>query len=89
MMQSAEQGHFGNLADAMNNSIDRRIVAQREVSPHLIVQANIAKPMQHKQRIHKVLEDANVKLASVVSDVLGESGRRMLNALIAGESDAN
>ena len=45
--------------------------------------------VQHKQRIHKVLEDANVKLASVVSDVLGESGRRMLNALIAGESDAN
>ena len=45
--------------------------------------------VQHKQRIQKVLEDANVKLASVVSDVLGESGRRMLNALIAGESDAN
>jgi transposase len=45
--------------------------------------------VQHKQRIHKVLEDANVKLASVVSDVLGESGRRMLNALIAGESDAD
>jgi transposase len=45
--------------------------------------------VQHKQRIHKVLEDANLKLASVVSDVLGESGRRMLNALIAGESDAN
>jgi hypothetical protein len=36
-----------------------------------------------------VLEHANVKLASVVSDVLGESGRRMLKALIAGESDAN
>jgi transposase len=45
--------------------------------------------VQHKQRIHKVLEDANVKLASVVSDVLGESGRRMLKALIAGESDAH
>jgi transposase len=45
--------------------------------------------VQHKQRIHKVLEDANIKLASVVSDVLGESGRRMLNALIAGESDAD
>jgi transposase len=36
---------------------------------------------QHKQRIQKVLEDANVKLASVVSDVFGESGRRMLKAL--------
>ncbi len=45
--------------------------------------------VQHKQRIHKVLEDANVKLASVVSDVLGESGRRMSNALITGERDAH
>ena len=41
--------------------------------------------VQHKQRIHKVLEDANIKLGSVVSDVLGESGRRMPRALIAGE----
>jgi transposase len=41
--------------------------------------------VQHKQRIQKVLEDANVKLGSVVSDVLGESGRRMLRAMIAGE----
>jgi transposase len=42
--------------------------------------------VQHKQRIQKVLEDANLKLGSVVSDVLGESGRRMLRALIAGAS---
>src|SRR5215472_11063099 len=42
---------------------------------------------QHKQRVQKVLEDANVKLASVVSDVFGESGRRMLRALSAGETD--
>jgi transposase len=38
-------------------------------------------------RIHKVLEDANVKLASVASDVLGVSGREMLGALIAGQTD--
>jgi len=44
--------------------------------------------VQHKQRIQKVLEDANVKLASVVSDVFGESGRRMLKALIGGQTDA-
>ena len=35
-------------------------------------------------RIQKVLEDANVKLASVASDVVGVSGRRMLDAIIAG-----
>jgi transposase len=40
------------------------------------------------QRIQKVLEDANVKLASVATDVLGVSGRLMLRALIAGETDA-
>jgi transposase len=39
-------------------------------------------------RIHKVLEDANVKLSSVISDLLGVSGRRMLRAMVAGETDA-
>ena len=39
-------------------------------------------------RIQKVLEDANVKLASVASDPLGASGRAMLKAIIAGEADA-
>ncbi len=43
--------------------------------------------VQHKQRIQKVLEDANIKLGSVVSDVLGMSGRRMLRAIIAGEQN--
>jgi transposase len=37
------------------------------------------------QRIHKVLEDAGIKLDAVISDVLGVSGRQMLEALIAGE----
>jgi len=39
-------------------------------------------------RIQKVLEDANIKLAAVASDVLGASGRRILKALIGGETDA-
>jgi transposase len=38
-------------------------------------------------RIQKLLEDANLKLGSVVSDVLGKSGRAMLEAITAGESD--
>ena len=38
-------------------------------------------------RIQKVLEDANIKLASVASDVVGVSGRQMLQAIIQGESD--
>jgi transposase len=40
-------------------------------------------------RIQKVLEDANIKLASVASDVLGVSGRRMLQAMIQGQTDAS
>lgn len=42
---------------------------------------------QHSQRIQKVLEDANLKLGSVLSDVLGQSGRAILEALIGGETD--
>lgn len=38
-------------------------------------------------RIQKVLEGANIKLSSVASDVLGKSGRAMIEAIIAGEED--
>jgi transposase len=38
-------------------------------------------------RLQKVLEDANIKLASVATDILGASGRAMIRALIAGEQD--
>jgi transposase len=38
-------------------------------------------------RIQKVLEDANIKLGSVASDVLGASGRAMIRALIDGQED--
>jgi transposase len=39
-------------------------------------------------RIQKVMEDANLKLASVATDALGASGRAMLRAIIAGEQNA-
>lgn len=42
---------------------------------------------RHTLRLHKTLEDANVKLTHVVTDVLGVSGRAILKALIAGETD--
>lgn len=42
---------------------------------------------RHTLRIQKTLEDANLKLTHVVSDVLGTSGRAVLKALIAGETD--
>ena len=40
-------------------------------------------------RIHKVLQDSNIKLTTVVSDILGVSGRAMLEALIAGDTDVD
>jgi transposase len=39
-------------------------------------------------RVQKVLENANIKLASVATDVLGVSGRRMLEALVADKTNA-
>jgi len=41
---------------------------------------------QHVQRIQKTLEEANLKIASVVSDIAGTSGRAILRAIIAGET---
>jgi transposase len=41
----------------------------------------------HVQRLQKTLEDANIKLDSVISDIMGLSGRAMVEALIAGEND--
>lgn len=43
--------------------------------------------VRHTQRIQATLEEANIKLVSVISDILGWSGRRILKAIVAGESD--
>ncbi len=42
---------------------------------------------QAKNRVHKVLEDGNIKLSSVATDIFGKSGRAMLDALVSGERD--
>lgn len=42
---------------------------------------------RHILRIQKTLEDANIKLDSVISDLMGVSGRKMIEALIAGQRD--
>ncbi len=39
---------------------------------------------RHIQRLQKTLEEANIKLDSVISDIMGVSGRRMIEAMIAG-----
>jgi len=42
---------------------------------------------RHTLRLQRILEDANVKLAAVITDILGVSSRAILEALIAGEDD--
>lgn len=47
----------------------------------------VAARTSEKQRVEKILEDAQIKLSVVASDIFGASGRDMMNALIAGERD--
>ncbi|MCX4239058.1 IS110 family RNA-guided transposase, partial [Paraliomyxa miuraensis] len=47
----------------------------------------IRETTQHKLRIQKVLERCNIKMGSVVTNVVGSTGRAILDALIAGERD--
>ena len=47
----------------------------------------IVERRREAQRLHKALEDTGVKLGCVATDILGKSGRAMLDALIAGTTD--
>jgi len=42
---------------------------------------------RHVQRIQKTLQDANLKIDSVITDIMGLSGRAFLDAIVAGETD--
>src|SRR3954453_18900226 len=48
----------------------------------------IAERQREANRLHKALEDTGIKLDCVATDILGASGRAMLDALVAGTSDA-
>jgi len=41
----------------------------------------------HVQRIDKILQDANLKVGSVLTDIMGQSGRGILDAIAGGETD--
>lgn len=49
--------------------------------------AQIGERQREANRLHKLLEDAGIKLDCVASDILGASGRAMLGALVAGTTD--
>lgn len=62
--------------------------AQRELREMVRYRRSlIQQRSQANNRIQKVLEGANIKLSSVATDVLGASGRAMLEAIASGESD--
>ena len=48
----------------------------------------VAERSAEVNRLQKVLEDANLKLAGIATDILGKSGREMLDRIVAGETDA-
>lgn len=64
---------------------DRMIRAARDLTRHR--SQLMAEKARLANRIQKVLEDANIKLAAVASDVLGKSSRAMLAAIVAGSDD--
>jgi transposase len=49
--------------------------------------AQIAERQREANRLHKALEDTGIKLDCVATDILGKSGRDMLDALVAGTTD--
>ena len=49
--------------------------------------AQIQDRSREAARLHKMLEDAGIKLSSVATDIIGKSGRDMLDALVAGTTD--
>lgn len=46
-------------------------------------------PARHVQHMHKALTQMNIQLANVISDVAGETGQKILRAIVAGERDGH
>jgi transposase len=79
------------LADLMAHGLIRASVVPDEPTQQMRDLLRTRKQLvrersSHAQRIQKTLEDANIKLDSVITDILGLSGRRILQALIAGQT---
>lgn len=64
---------------------DRELRELRDLTRHRA--QLIAEKTRTVNRIHKLLEDTNIKLGAVAADIVGVSGRAMLQQLIAGEAD--
>jgi len=76
------------LADLMAHGLIRASFVPEEPTQQMrdLLRTRKQFVRSHTQRLQKTLEDANIKLDSVISDIVGLSGRRMIEALIAGET---
>jgi len=84
-MQSESRTCCGTGWSGPALSLNREQRELRELVRHR--RSLVEQRAQGVNRIQKVLEGANVKLASVVSDIMGASGRAMLNAMVLGQED--
>jgi transposase len=80
------------IAELLAHGLIRASFVPEEVIQELRVLMRTRKQLvreqtSHTQRLQKTLEDANIKLDSEITDILGVSGRRMVEALIVGETD--
>lgn len=91
--RKSDQNDASWIADLMAHGLIRGSFVPDEPIQELRDLTRTRKQLMHErsryvQRLQKILEDANVKLASVLSDITGMSGRKMLAALIGGATDA-
>ena len=78
-----ERGWFAELARA--SVLPKPIRQLRNLTRYRKTQ--IQERSREANRLHKALEDTGIKLDCVASDILGKSGRAMLDALVAGTTD--
>lgn len=79
----AELMQHGLLKASFIPSVDQRDLRELvRYRTHLIEERT-----REVNRVHKVLEDANLKLSSVATDIMGKSGRDMLQAVITGKDN--
>jgi transposase len=75
--------YLTDLSDAEWRVVQPLLPSEAKTAPILIQERAI-----EVNRLQKVLEGANIKLASVATDILGRSGRDILEALVGGTTDA-
>jgi transposase len=87
-----DRGDAAHLAELLQfGLLQGSFIPPQEIRQLRDLTRNRARTVQEaariSNRIQKVLEEANIKLGSVASDVLGVSGRKMLEQLVAGETN--